>query len=161
MTTCPIGYFPNNTLSACTKCKDNCYSCSNYNYCDTCNSNYYIISYTNSTSCVRNCPVGYYTPTALDGTGYCGQCATNCYACIDASTCTQCIRSYDIPVAGVCTPTNCINCLTCFSNNNTCDRCLSGYFLSGSGCTATCPDRYFGDNSTGSCVACIKDCMLC
>jgi hypothetical protein len=103
----------------------------------------------------------YYTPTAVDGTGQCGPCGPNCYACGDALTCTQCLSSSYVIVNGICTPSNCVYCFTCNANNNTCSQCLSSYYLFNNGCMATCPDTYFPDNSTGKCLSCVTNCLLC
>ncbi len=120
VTVCPYGYYQNNSNYQCSSCPSNCLSCSNQFTCIVCSSYYYQFISNGSVSCVSNCPDMYYTPTVVDGTGQCGPCGTNCYACVDGQTCSQCLLSSYVIVSGTCTPYNCVNCFICNNNNNTC-----------------------------------------
>jgi hypothetical protein len=161
VTVCPYGYYQNTSNYQCSSCPSNCLSCSNQSTCIVCSSYYYQYISSGAVSCVSNCPDMYYTPTVVDGTGQCGACGTNCYACVDGQTCTQCILSSYVIVSGTCTPYNCVHCLTCNNNNNTCGQCLPSYYLFNNGCLASCPDSYYADNSTGQCLSCVTNCLLC
>lgn len=160
VTVCPLGYHQNTTIYQCQPCGSNCNYCLNATSCQACVSNYYLLP-TSGNTCVSNCPTMYYTPTTIDGTGICGQCGSYCYACVDALTCTQCISSTYVVLNGQCTPYNCVRCLTCNTTINICINCSPGYYLYNSGCLATCPDTYYPDNSTGQCLSCVSNCIIC
>lgn len=158
---CPLGYYADNSNYQCSFCDSYCLTCINSTNCLICNSNYYKFVSNSSITCVNNCPSMYYTPNIIDGTGECGRCGSNCYACIDRSTCTQCISTSNLIVNGVCTPSNCVHCLTCNFNNNTCSQCASGYYLYNNKCSGSCPDGFYADNSTAQCLGCVSNCLLC
>ena len=131
-----------------------------------CQSHYYRFTTQNpntatDVSCVNQCPTGYSTPTIISGTGMCGNCATNCVTCTDAATCTQCISSIYVILSGVCTPINCLNCATCDSTANICSRCAPPYYLHNGGCTASCPNGYYNDSISGTCIPCMANCDIC
>lgn len=158
---CPLGYYQNTSIYWCLPCDTNCNSCINRTECRACRSNYYLLSLNGNTTCVDNCPILYYTPTDIDGTGLCGPCGSNCYACVDALTCTQCLSTTFVIVNGLCTPFNCVNCLLCNNTRNACSQCSPGYYLFNNGCLRTCPDGYYPNNFTGSCSGCVSNCLIC
>ena len=110
---------------------------------------------------LSQCPAGYSTPTIISGVGMCGNCGTNCAICTDSATCTECVSSNFVILSGVCTPFNCLNCANCNDTANICFRCVPGYFLHNNGCTSYCPNGYYGDSLTGTCVQCLANCDIC
>ena len=161
VTSCPPGYYNNITTLSCSSCSNNCETCTSSNVCTDCTNNYYLYATNSSTTCVSNCPTNYFNPTILDGSGSCGRCASYCYSCSDAQTCTECISSSYVIINGMCTPSNCVHCLVCNYSSNACATCVTGYYLFNSACLATCPDSYYGDNATQSCQSCTSNCLLC
>lgn len=159
---CPLSYYQSPNNNVCQLCPTYCQVCVNSTVCTTCNGTYYLYSFYNGmTGCVQNCPTAYATPTLIDGTGKCSPCPSNCQACIDSNTCTQCTTSPYIIYNGQCIPSNCLNCQVCDFSSNICNTCNAGYYLYGQSCYQYCPDGYYGDNSTGICTICMTDCLLC
>lgn len=152
VSTCPVTYYLSSN-STCQACSSNCLTCSNVT-CQLCTSNYYLYQTSTSASCVQNCPIGFGTPAILDGSGQCSACPANCYSCVDSNTCDTCNPSFVI-FNSQCTPSNCINCLSCDASANQCSQCSSGYYLYNHACSAYCPNGYFADNSTGTCEKCM------
>lgn len=54
-----------------------------------------------------------------------------------------------------------MNCQTCNYTINACITCDSGYYILDNSCVKTCPDYYFGSNTTGRCEKCIENCLVC
>ena len=81
--------------------------------------------------------------------------------CLDAATCTLCITSNYVILSGICTPYNCLNCFNCTETAIVCNQCVSGYFLHNSGCTTYCPNGYYADTATRTCVQCMANCDIC
>ena len=164
VTICPMGYYAT-LLRTCLPCATNCNVCVNLTYCTVCASNSYLFTSQTSNvttiSCITQCPTGYSTPAIIDGRGQCISCSSNCLACVDTNTCTQCVSSVYSLSNGQCIPYNCLNCQTCDTANNVCLNCTSPYFLSNKGCVAFCPNGQYGDNSTGQCAKCMANCLLC
>jgi hypothetical protein len=151
---------------ACLPCGGNCQVCANDTYCTTCQGNYYRYTLTAlnlaaDMSCVNNCPTGYANPTVLDGSGMCSLCGSNCLLCVDSVTCTQCVSSIYVILNGICTPYNCLDCLNCTESSNTCNQCVSGFFLYNGGCTSACPNGYYADVASGTCMQCMTNCLQC
>jgi len=44
--TCPQSYFGNTSTNTCDKCQSNCSSCNTLNFCTSCITDYYIVTYT-------------------------------------------------------------------------------------------------------------------
>jgi hypothetical protein len=72
--TCPPSYYKNTTSMTCINCLSNCYQCSSQTNCNQCNSGFVLF---NSTQCLLNCPVTYFSVT-INSILRCQSCSTNC-----------------------------------------------------------------------------------
>ena len=59
MSSCPAGYYEDNSDYSCKSCMANCLTCSDALTCDTCNS-FGLFPYFYNSNCVSSCPVHYY-----------------------------------------------------------------------------------------------------
>ncbi|EAR96681.1 leishmanolysin family protein (macronuclear) [Tetrahymena thermophila SB210] len=144
VSTCPTGYFQNNSNMTCTACPIGCISCSDAKTCIKCDdSNGYRLQgnsctlcvypcatcstsnpnsclscenkmYLLNNQCVSSCTNGYY-----NGPNYtCSQCISGCSQCSDGVSCTSCSNNYKL------FPQNnvqiCISSSSCFSPCSTC-----------------------------------------
>lgn len=146
--------------------------------------------YLYGTSCLLNCPNGYFANSTANT---CDICATGCAICSgptlnDCSVCltvnnsgtltpyykemgvttcnTSCpsgqlISSYVVNSCSMCDP-GCISC-SITSANCTITACQSGYYYYyiNSTCLSTCPNNYYANTTTGLCVQCDPGCQLC
>ena len=153
---CPIGYFKNHTTHTCDQCyrapasdtpEQDCYTCDGGSSrdCSACSgSNFY---YTANKSCLITCPAGYWG----NSSGH------------------QCVLCYQYKASAP----NLYTCATCNGGlPNNCQSCNSGTYLDTltSTCVSVCPDGYYGDNSSKTCLECYKavsstdinkDCKTC
>ncbi|XP_036394912.1 R-spondin-3 [Megalops cyprinoides] len=86
LSSCPNGYFGTRTpeINKCTKCKSDCDSCFNRNFCTRCKAGYYL----HRGKCQESCPEGLVPSSTqrecvLD-------CAGECETCLNTDTCTKC-----------------------------------------------------------------------
>jgi len=178
---CPSGYFVNESNSAipfCQTCSADCLKCvTSSTYCTSCNATMYL----KNNTCVSNCGDGYY----LDMTIYaCFICVSPCNTCSAVSTCTSCQNSSYILYFGQCLTScpdgtysansscfSCPNsCLTCYLNssinstNALCNKCIVGLYMSSTEtgvCLSACATSEYGDIITRNCYSCISPCLSC
>ena len=180
---CPAGSVQSNSSATCVDCNAPCATCVEHpSKCTTCAS---CCGSLFNFQCLASCPVGTYS---INDT--CQYCAYSCASCLGSNTtCTSCPSNkvlfngacFDqcpyVMIGGVCT-FNCakglyktpINqcsacdstCLTCDVNPKNCTSCPvgKGFALNGL-CVQKCPVNFYGDNSTGACVACNPECNGC
>ncbi|XP_072250799.1 R-spondin-3 [Leuresthes tenuis] len=86
MTSCPSGFYGTRTpeRSTCTKCRSECDSCFNRNFCTRCRAGFYL----SVGKCQQNCPEGM---IPSDTQKECvPRCPADCESCANSETCTQC-----------------------------------------------------------------------
>ncbi|KAM9724442.1 R-spondin-3 [Menidia menidia] len=86
MTSCPPGFYGTRTpeRSTCTKCRSECDSCFNRNFCTRCRAGFYL----SVGKCQQNCPEGM---VPSDTQKECvPRCPADCELCANSETCTQC-----------------------------------------------------------------------
>ena len=151
---CPNGNYTSmypfpDVSSACKhQCSTNCESCyGSANNCTSCSNN--LILFNNK--CVDVCPQGYYyglDPTVTWYRKTCMSCSGQCVNC-------------NLPCAQYnCKLPRCQSCLL----NNTCEKCIPGYFVYNGTCVDICPTNFFGNNDTGLCQelgVCSSNCKSC
>ncbi len=185
---CPAGTFETTQVgvnnNVCQACMSPCVTCSiSGTNCTSCNP---ATHHLYNSACVISCPVSTYLNT-IDNT--CDPCEFPCTTCISTpSNCTSCASGYNYVSTNQClspctagnymytntssspSTTSCIPCQ--ISNCRTCDatqcyRCQPNYYgtLSNTNatvsCTLTCPDYFYPDNATQTCVKCKDLCMTC
>lgn len=157
---CPIGYFLSMPL-ICSKCPDNCLSCTSQNQCSYCEPLFYLnvnnqkceycpegCLFCDSTQCL-SCQDNYYLNNTI-----CYHCAFGCDRCSGSSSseCLSCVHGFQydenkkictlLLEKTVCNITGCDIC----DNEGRCIACQNGY--------------YFDSNNT-SCSLCDKHCRRC
>ena len=154
---CPYGNYsaPTDTKICQQICNSSCESCyANPNNCTSCAGD--LILFNNT--CVAQCPQRYYYGADMSSS------LSNKY-CLSCNVATN-VRNLSCNIYNCQLP----NCSVCNYNNNTCQQCLSGSFLSSSGvCQNTCPSNYvlisnscvLCDSSCGACSVTIKNCTSC
>lgn len=119
----------------------------------------------------ENCKTCYSTEDGVLDPGACKVCADGYYKeSSSATTCTQCPDNR-LSDGVTCNAVSCAgtrqdNCQTCTEGGTTCQLCLDGYSLNGSGSCEACPEGKGGPNCVGSkCtaeqIAAIDDCEFC
>lgn len=152
---CPYGNYTSlypypDASSPCTHaCSTNCETCyGSADNCTSCSNN--LILFNNK--CVDVCPQGYYYGLDTTVTGY----RKTCNPCSGG----QCINC-NLPCARYnCKLPRCQSCLL----NNTCEKCILGYFIYKGACVDICPTGFFGNNDTGLCQelgVCSAYCRVC
>ena len=149
LSTCPVGYWKDNTDHICALCDTSCAEClgGTNNQCSSCNDGYFLQP--SSTTCLSNCPSGKWKDTANNicvdscpSPGY-WQDTTN-HICADCHT-----------ACSVCTG----------SSNTQCSACKPGYFLQPAPdvttCLSTCPVGYWKDDTNNKCMPCNVACAVC
>lgn len=153
---CPDGMYGNATSLMCLLCDYTCLTCnSNTNTsCLTCNS-------TNNRNLTgTSCPpsFGYYENYTAN-TLLCSLVLTNCLACTNNATCTNCTSGYYIDAINTCklcntSLTNCLNC----TSSTLCTVCAAGYVISAGACIfnpCTDPNCLSCPVSYSVCTSCI------
>lgn len=185
LNSCPEGY-GFNTSRVCVRCTNPCATClaANATSCTSCNAGYFLQTYSDSKSmCILPCESGYYGETSSQT---CKPCDLGCATCTapglnSCSTCNDTAGYFLLPYSTTCSQTcpdgyykgsfgYCMLCdavcQTC-ENLHKCTSCNSPYFLRNSGqlrpftCQLSCPDGYYGDNTTSWCTLCDSRCTLC
>ena len=139
-TTCPAGYYPEDSNLECTPChqgSSNPHSCKTCdgpadNACLSCNSNTFLFPSTQG-QCVNPCPDGYYGDYSV----------LKCLPCYTSST----------------SPFTCKTCIA--ASNFSCITCGPGQYLfpvtpSGQ-CIDNCPPGYYKDDLTNRCLKCFEN----
>jgi len=189
---CPIGtysqgvqstVFPNSNQYQCQTCYSPCLVCSSSTSCSQCVNGYSLYG----TTCVNNCPSGYFsafyqTVTMNSGsysTNICKQCSSSCLTCQNTpDSCTSCYSGFILDSTGNC-QSNCVSpttyysastrqcyncsqlCYSCYgSSSNNCLSCNSPLQLYYGSCLAACPFGYLA-TSTFVCQPCAAPCASC
>eukprot|EP00347_Sterkiella_histriomuscorum_P015521 403356717 len=173
---CPRGQYFDSPSQTCKVCVDPCSSCSDATNCLYCDTGYLYID-DGSGVCVPNtqgCSAGTY----LDPSGLriCKKCSSGCKNCDSQIKCTQCQSQY-LLYQDQCYMDQCpsgsmndgleISCLNCADSNciacttKECLQCKSGTFLSNKKCETSCPDGFYADSTSRSCMKCQSDCLKC
>ncbi|OAF69404.1 hypothetical protein A3Q56_02836 [Intoshia linei] len=176
---CNIDY----NLQICEKCPLNCEFCDNYNVCNVCAKEHYLLNdqcekcMTNCATCVNStecltCKTGYFYDSLLKT---CSNCGMNCITCTSPNTCQKCryLSQYFNSTSFVCE--NCRpNCVSCSSTN--CLKCLPNFYPIDTNCL-NCPqncktcldsnscdrclDGFIWDNLLNACTYCTDNCISC
>jgi len=185
---CPNGEWPRSSDNTCQNCDSSCQTCvspGTSTSCSTCNSGFYISgttcqncsivcstcitnaitclscpsgSYLFGSNCISSCPDGNWPNTANKT---CDSCDSSCLTCQFPGTSTSCLTcSIGLVINGQCTSctTPCKNCTGVSTN---CTSCTGGYYLTSNQCETTCPDGYYADPSTNTCLICNAACLTC
>ncbi|XP_047453652.1 R-spondin-3 [Mugil cephalus] len=86
MTSCPPGFYGTRSpeRNTCTKCRSECDSCFNKNFCTRCRAGFYL----HLGKCQESCPEGL---VGSDTQRECvPMCPVDCESCVNSETCTQC-----------------------------------------------------------------------
>ena len=172
--TCQAGKF----LSSfqCLPCDSNIKTCSQSAInCTSCQieSFFFLICSQTPWTCSSTCPDGYYGEMS---TFTCNPCNPSCLTCngLTSLNCLNC-QPGNFLSSSQCLPCDSI-CKTCINSANNCTSCPTEsviYLISTQTpwtCSSTCPDGYYGETSTITCVACsncktydlsIKNCTSC
>lgn len=170
LSNCPTGYLAN-LSSICQLCSYNCTACSiSLSNCTSCLSNlYYLISNSALGSCYSNCPSGYFNNNS-SSIYVCSVCINNCSTCSDSNTCLSCLPplildgsscSLTCPLAQYNYKNVCMtcqqaitSCLTCNSSLTSpiCLGCSSNLILFQGQCLSSCPNNYYYDSVSSTCV---------
>ncbi|XP_026149647.1 R-spondin-3 isoform X2 [Mastacembelus armatus] len=97
MNSCPQGFYGTRSpeRNTCTKCKSECDSCFNKNFCTQCRAGFYL----HLGKCQENCPEGL---VRSDTKKECvSRCPAECESCVNSETCTRC-RSGLYQLSGRC-----------------------------------------------------------
>ena len=134
LSTCPVGYYGDNTTGTCKLCDASCMTCLNVgsNQCLTCSNSSILFLQSNvgPSFCLSSCPSNTF-PSTLN------------------HTCLNC-------------DSTCINCTG--QNPNQCVSCINGLYLqnqSPNACLSTCPIGLYGDKTSGICKLCDLSCQSC
>ncbi len=177
MANCPVGMYANTTDRVCYLCDPECLSCQfNSSYCYSCDTalGYAWLNF----ACLSSCPTPYFLSNSSANcticSSYCQSCtgtATNCSVCTLSGTYMaylwghSCVvtcptQTYSSSTGGVNMCVSCdASCLVCTSSPSPCTSCAATYYLYQSTCIPVCPDGYFADNSTSSCLSCDIACV--
>ena len=159
---CQDGFYYDSFASKCSKCINNCKSCSDKFTCNVCESNTYLYKNT----CVYVCPLNTWHVN-----GVCLSCGEDCEICSSAYTCMKCKNkslfqqkcvdncpiSYYRSETSLCK--NCsVNCLVC-SDSTTCIKCKDNYYLYENKCVDRCPYGYKIDVTNNICIKYATGCI--
>ena len=157
---CNSGYFIqyNSTKggSECTKCPNNCYSCSSDTYCYVCSVGYWGNYCQHScehcipkacskyNGCNNGCVSGYFQRLTREQY-FCDKCPDHCSVCSSLSICSSCENGF---AGSVCQ----FDCRTC-----------NGWLCSdvNGACSINCRSDQFYEQSSQSCQQCPNGCMNC
>lgn len=112
---CPNGTYRDNGV--CKACSVGCFICTSQSNCTVCESNYSMYVSGSTSTCVLNCPAGYFaalmTSSNFNNSNY-----YNCVHCFSP-------------------------CQTCSTSGTSCTSCVSGYSLQGTNCQSDCNSGYY------------------
>ncbi|KAL4488070.1 hypothetical protein ABPG72_009408 [Tetrahymena utriculariae] len=149
---CADKYFLN-SFNRCQSCISNCKKCPN-NICSECLSGYYRDSNNQCQKCSDSFCDQCTGPNQSDCT-LCLQSSLKPYLLVDDNSCSDCILDGHYKSQTSCL--KCItNCKTC-SDNSTCSKCSTGYYIDSNQLCQKCSDS-FCDQCTGPNKS---DCTLC
>ena len=169
MSSCPDGYYTDNSLNRCLDCHYPCKTCSASNTnCTSCSR-----GILHNNQCVNDCPLTYYANYLQNQNVTCQACQPNCINCQSLTSCISCTNStylYEGSCGSTCpsgfyadsTNNSCSACIppckTC-SSNSSCLTCTSGY-LDNNACTLSCNSSSY-INSEFKCTPCVLPCLSC
>ncbi|EAR87584.2 hypothetical protein TTHERM_00070910 (macronuclear) [Tetrahymena thermophila SB210] len=185
---CSAGKYGDTTDRVCKVCPNNCTNClsGSLSDCTGCSQGYFL-TILNTTlisgTCGLSCASGFWTDTTYN---QCKPCFSNCATCNPPGTqnsCLTCNANFYLTVQSSCDAkcpdrffpdtTNLVckpchsTCLQCTnSSNQNCTKCDTGRYLllittkEGS-CYINCPDSYYNDGVSNSCLSCFGGCRTC
>jgi hypothetical protein len=170
--TCPFTYYGSNLQ---------CFPCPTSIFCQSCTDNYHCSSCINgyfyyNQQCLLVCPSLITYPNSVNNT--CDSCPLNCTNCQGNSSlvvCTVCNNGYvmdgtgcylscmtigTFAVNGLCQgcSSSCKTCTVTYTNCTSCYSNTSTPYLYNNNCISICPNGYYADNSTFSCLSCVSPC---
>ena len=183
VTSCPSGYYANDTSLKCEICTPelNCASCyvDNTTFLVKCYTCIYGFYYQANHTCTIGCDIYMYQNKWNHS---CNACSPSCGDCTSPynSSCTNCRANMFFlsnQTGGYClsqcpttlyvtTGTNCLSChKTCFTCNgvtsSSCSSCATGLYLYGGYCRYVCPQQTYPNETTHSCSNCDTQCKFC
>eukprot|EP00347_Sterkiella_histriomuscorum_P002038 403369714 len=173
---CPRGQYFDATTSTCKTCLDPCTSCTNTTFCLYCDPGFKYID-DGFGKCIKEtdpCPSGTFQDPS--GLVVCKSCPAGCDTCSSSTQCTKCQNNY-LLYGGQCLLEQCPSgtyietddksCVDCDDSNCIactyfeCLLCKSGTYLDNQKCVTKCPDGFYGDSVSNSCMKCQSDCLKC
>ncbi|KAL4512337.1 hypothetical protein ABPG72_005339 [Tetrahymena utriculariae] len=156
---CPSGYFNQIGTDECSQCIDNCKTCQTQNKCQFCIDGFFLKL--DSQDCVDSCPEGYSLKDFQ-----CIKCLSNCIECDTNHDCKKCKQGFYLNDNQICQECSVPNCISCQTNNQSCDICKSNYVfdLQSNQCLQKCPENSFvqkDSNQRYFCQQCIQNCQQC
>ncbi|KAL4499512.1 hypothetical protein ABPG73_009062 [Tetrahymena malaccensis] len=164
------GYYKNS--QQCSKCIQDCITCSDSSTCSKCSPGYFINASNQCEKCFDpNCLTcsDDHSCTDCNLNGYyknsqqCSKCNQNCITCSDSSTCSKCSPGYFINASNQCEKCFDPYCLICSGKNQQdCTSCNSvkQYFLQDDhSCTDCNLDGYYKNSQ--QCSKCNQNCLNC
>ncbi|EAR86282.2 zinc finger lsd1 subclass family protein (macronuclear) [Tetrahymena thermophila SB210] len=156
---CPLGYFNQFGTNECSKCINNCNICETQDKCQSCNDGFFLRS--DYQDCVSNCQEGY----SQKGT-QCIKCLSYCIECDTTQDCKKCQQGFYLDVNKACQKCSVSNCISCQTNNQSCDICQQNYVFDSqtNQCLQKCPENnyvYQDSNQGYFCKQCISNCQQC
>jgi hypothetical protein len=161
----------------CTNCAFKCENCQIGvpTRCVTCSADSFRLFNAASNDCV--CLQGFFE----QGVSVCGKCHYTCLTCNGGleTSCLSCSANSQLnriptPVSGMCSCVNgyfdagqqfcevCSqNCRSCSKNPFFCTNCTSLFYLLDGVCLQACPNGYFTQLTTNTCVVCVVGCAIC
>ncbi|KAG7490700.1 proprotein convertase subtilisin/kexin type 5 isoform X1 [Solea senegalensis] len=166
----------------CESCHHSCHECVDEgpNNCTSCDRDKFgVARYFFQGQCRDVCPEGFFHSTR----SRCEPCPAECIICTAENQCVHCSPGHK-PRNGQCVPLECSegevaedeDCLHCDEGCKQCERkdsgeqgqetvclkCEDGYYLLGTDCHQTCPDRTYSLNSAMVCAPCEdRKCVVC
>ncbi|KAL4496916.1 hypothetical protein ABPG73_011882 [Tetrahymena malaccensis] len=185
---CSAGKYGDPSDRVCKVCPNNCTNClsGSASDCTGCSQGYFL-TILNTTlisgTCGLSCASGFWTDTTYN---QCKPCFSNCATCNPPGTQNSCLtcntnfyltvqsscdakcpdRFYPDTANLVCKPchSTCLQCTN--SSNQNCTKCDTGRYLllltakEGS-CYINCPDSYYNDGVSNTCLSCFGGCRTC
>ncbi|KAL4465048.1 hypothetical protein ABPG72_012231 [Tetrahymena utriculariae] len=185
---CSAGKYGDTSDRICKVCPNNCTNCltGSPSDCTGCSQGYFL-TILNTTlisgTCGLSCASGFWTDTTYN---QCKPCFSNCATCNPPGTQNSCLtcnpnfyltvqsscdakcpdRFYPDTVNLICKPchSTCLQCTN--SGNQNCTKCDTGRYLllitaSEGLCYINCPDSYYNDGVSNSCLSCFGGCRTC
>uniref|UniRef100_A0A8C8ST95 Proprotein convertase subtilisin/kexin type 6 n=1 Tax=Pelusios castaneus TaxID=367368 RepID=A0A8C8ST95_9SAUR len=152
VSSCPSGYFGDNTAKRCRRCQKGCETCTGRgrDQCTSCRRSFYHHQETNT--CVMVCPPGFYSDEskAVNGAGCVPECQPGMYFSKGARKCERCHLS----------------CQTCAGpGKEECIQCAKDFHLHEWRCVPACSQGFYAEEVPGLpykvCTRCDDNCSSC